>query len=93
MNRRQFSFAAACLSTAVLGCDSDPKPAQTATLINNDQIQHAIELLSASINNLEDEIGDFDSVDWRRVVPEVRYTASVVVADLARLRAALGYSE
>jgi hypothetical protein len=74
------------------GCDSEPKPASTATLVNNENVHGAIQELDSQIGALEQGAEDFDSESWRDVVPRIKEGAESVRGALDNLKKALGYS-
>jgi outer membrane murein-binding lipoprotein Lpp len=90
MNRREFAIAAISSAGLLAGCDTDQKPASTATLLNNSEVQQALQSLSAAIDGLETEVGNFQSEDWRDVVPEVDSASANVRDAFNGLRKALG---
>jgi hypothetical protein len=73
------------------GCDSEPKPASTATLFNKEEVHGAIQELDSQIGALEGDVEDFDSESWRDVVPRVREGAESVRGALNDLKKTLGY--
>lgn len=89
MNRRRFAFLLA-LCPALIGCDTDQKPSATATLLNNSNVQNALKLLDSAIDGLENSVADFDSENWREVVPDVENAATDVRDTFDQLRQALG---
>ena len=71
MDRRIFAVSAVSLSVfALSGCESEPKPSATATLIDNDQVHQAMQSLESVIANVSSDAEDFDTKSWREVVPE-----------------------
>jgi hypothetical protein len=92
MNRRQFALASLA-TAAVAGCDSEPEPDHTATLLNNPAVHNAFRDLSESVAGLENVIGEFDSENWRDVVPNVKDATTGIANGLAELKRALGYSD
>lgn len=88
MNRRQFAVS---LSAAGLlaGCDTDQKPAATATLLNSSQVQDAMKAVESAIGDLESDVGRFDDENWREVVPDVESAAADVRDAFEKLRSAL----
>ena len=74
------------------GCDSEPKPASTATLFNKEEVHNAIQELDSQIGTLEGDVEDFDSESWRDVVPRVREGAESIRGALDDLKKAPGYS-
>jgi outer membrane murein-binding lipoprotein Lpp len=83
--------AAGAAMAALAGCDSEPKPAATATLLNNDAVHQAVKSLVSAVDALNGDVSRFESENWRDVVPDVR-TAAVNVSDAATaLKKALGY--
>jgi hypothetical protein len=74
------------------GCDSDPKPSATASLTNNDAIHKAMKNLVDTFQNLDGDIGDFATDDWKDVVPQVRDGAVEVGDAIQQMKTALGYS-
>ncbi len=94
MNRRKFALATIASSVAVItGCESEPKPSPTATLLNNEEVQEAIKAIDDSIAQLEDEVDNFDNENWRDVVPEVKSASDSVRVDFEKLKQALGYRQ
>jgi outer membrane murein-binding lipoprotein Lpp len=78
MNRRLFSIAAIASVVAIAGCDNDQKPSRSATVLNNSEIQAALQRLSEAIGTLEANVERFQSENWRDVVTDVEdATASV----------------
>ncbi len=75
------------------GCENEPKPSATATLTNNDAIHSAVQALLSTVASLQSSVAEFDTEDWRSVVPNVRSAASDVDSAVSSLRTALGYSE
>ena len=54
MNRRAFALAAVGVFVATLaGCDSDPKPSHTATMLDNDKVHQAMTAVDDALSNLE----------------------------------------
>jgi hypothetical protein len=76
----------------VFGCDSESKPATTATLLNNEDVHRAIQGLDSQIGNLEADVEEFDNGDWRDIVPRVKEGAESIRGALDDLKKALGYS-
>ena len=91
MNRRQFAISALSAST-ILGCDTDQKPSHTATLLNNADIQNAMKSLADAIDNLAEDVSEFDTEDWKEVVPKITGGTEDVSAAFERLRRALQVS-
>jgi hypothetical protein len=89
MNRRQFALAAASCSVLLTGCDTEQKPAATATLLNNSEIQSALKNLADAIDTLVGDVGEFDSNNWREVVPQVTSSSEEVSSAFEALRHAL----
>jgi hypothetical protein len=92
MNRRQFSIAALSATTLLIGCDTDQKPSHTATLLNNSEVQEALKSLADAIDNLAGDVSNFDTGNWKEVVPEVTSGTEEVSAAFERLRRALQVS-
>jgi outer membrane murein-binding lipoprotein Lpp len=92
--RREVLAAVTCVAGLLLvaGCDSEPKPASTATLFNKEEMHNAIQELDSQISALEGDVEDFDSESWRDVVPRVREGAESVRGALDELKKALGYT-
>ena len=86
--------AVTCVAGLALmsGCDSEPKPASTATLLNKEEVHRAIQELDSQIGALEEDAEDFDSESWRDVVPRIKEGAESVRGALDDLKKALGYS-
>jgi hypothetical protein len=78
--------------TLIASCDSEPKPASTATLFNKEEVHGAIQELDSQIGALEEDAEDFDSENWRDVVPRIKEGAESVRGALETLKKALGYS-
>jgi hypothetical protein len=94
MDRRVFALAAAGASLAALsGCDSDPKPSHTATLLDNDKVHEAMTAVDGALANLEGDVENFDSDNWRDVVPEVKSGTEELRGALDSLKLALGYPQ
>ena len=89
MNRRQFALAAVPCSALLVGCDTEQKPAATATLLNNSEIQSALKNLANAIDTLVGDVGEFDSNSWREVVPQVTSSSEEVSSAFEALRRAL----
>jgi GAF domain-containing protein len=89
MNRRQFARVTLSATTLLIGCDTEQKPSHTATLLNNSEVQEALKSLASAIDNLVGDVGDFDSKNWKEVVPEVTSGAEEVSGAFERLRRAL----
>jgi hypothetical protein len=92
--RRDVLSAVTCLArlTLIASCDSEPKPASTATLLNKEEVHHAIQELDSQIGALEGDVEDFDSESWREVVPRIKEGAESVRGALDDLKKALGYT-
>jgi outer membrane murein-binding lipoprotein Lpp len=92
--RREVLAAAICMAglALVAGCDSEPKPASTATLFDKEEVHNAIQELDSQIGALEGDVEDFDSESWRDVVPRIKEGAESVRGALDNLKKALGYS-
>lgn len=89
MNRRKFALTAISCSVLLTGCDTEQKPATTATLLNNSGIQSAMKNLADAIDNLVGDVGEFDSNSWREVVPKVTSSSEEVSSAFEVLRRAL----
>jgi outer membrane murein-binding lipoprotein Lpp len=76
----------------VAGCDSEPKPASTATLFNKEEVHQAIQELDSQIGALEEDAEAFASENWRDVVPRIKEHAESVRGALDNLKKALGYT-
>jgi outer membrane murein-binding lipoprotein Lpp len=72
------------------GCDSEPKPASTAKLLNKEEVHNAVQELDSQIGALEGDVEDFDSESWRDVVPRIKEGAESVRGALDNLKKALG---
>jgi hypothetical protein len=73
MNRRAFTLGGVFVgASALVGCDSDPKPSHTATPLGNDKVHEAMTAVDGALANLEGDVGNFDTDNWREVVPEVK---------------------
>jgi outer membrane murein-binding lipoprotein Lpp len=92
--RREVLAAVTCLAglTLIASCDSEPKPASTATLFNKEEVHNAIQELDSQIGALEGDVEDFDSESWRDVVPRIKEGAESVRGALDDLKKALGYT-
>lgn len=88
MNRRQFAVSVATAGL-LIGCDTEQKPAATATLLNNSEVQDAMKAVDSAIDDLESNVGSFEDENWREVVPEVQSAASNVRDAFDNLRRAL----
>jgi hypothetical protein len=73
------------------GCQQEPTPSSTATLLNNKEVNTAMQALTGAVDELESRMGEFDTDNWRDVVPEVRSASSEVANALAVLRKALAH--
>lgn len=89
MNRRQFARVALSASALLVGCDTEQKPSHTATLLNNSEVQDALKSLASAIDSLVGDVGNFDTQNWKEVVPEVTSSAEEVSGAFERLRRAL----
>jgi hypothetical protein len=93
MQRRAFAIAAATTCMAALsGCESDPKPSHTATLLDNEKVHEAFTAMDGALANLEGDVENFDTDNWREVVPEVKAGTDELRDALDSLKRALGYS-
>jgi outer membrane murein-binding lipoprotein Lpp len=90
MNRRNFTLAALSSAVVLAGCDTDQKPSRTATVLNNGEVQRALQNLSSAIASLQGETERFESEDWKDVVPEVQGAAENVQSAFLALRQSLG---
>jgi hypothetical protein len=86
------AFSGAILVASV-GCDKESRPAATASLTNNDEIHNAMQTLIDAASSLQSDVADFDTEDWKEVVPNVRTAASDIETAVLSLKIALGYSE
>jgi GAF domain-containing protein len=93
MNRRQFARVTLSATALLAGCNTDQKPSHTATLLNNSGVQDALKSLADAIDNLVGDVGEFDTKDWKEVVPEVSNGTEEVSATFERLRNALRVSD
>jgi hypothetical protein len=89
MNRRQFARVSLSATALLIGCDTDQKPSHAAPLLNNSGVQEALKSLADAINNLVGYVGDFDTKNWKEVVPEVTAGTEEVRGAFERLRRAL----
>lgn len=89
MNRRHFALTAMSCSVLLTGCDTEQKPAATATLLNNSEIQASLKNLADAIDNLVGDVGEFDSESWREVVPKVTSSSEEVSSAFEALRRSL----
>jgi hypothetical protein len=92
MNRRQFALVTLSVSALIIGCDTDQKPSHTATLLNNSEVQESLKSLASAIDGLVADVGNFDTQNWKEVVPEVTSSAEEVSGAFERLRRALQVS-
>jgi hypothetical protein len=94
MKRRAFAVAVAtaCLA-GIGGCESDPKPSHTATLLDNDKVHEAMTAVDGALANLEGDVDDFDTGNWREVVPEVKSGTDELREAIDSLKLALGYPQ
>jgi hypothetical protein len=94
MNRRAFSaLIPGALLLVLSGCDEEPTPSSTATLTNNEEVHQAMKSVVTALESLESNVDDFDTTNWREVVPEVKNDAEELRAAVDSLRSALGYPE
>lgn len=91
--RREVLTAISCLAaqTLLVGCDSEPKPAPTATLFNEEEVHHAVQELDSQIGALEEDAEGFDSESWSDVVPPIKESVESGRGALDELKKALGY--
>jgi hypothetical protein len=92
MKRAIFVPALLALLIGMVACNSEPRPDATATLVNNEEVHRAFLALESAASELDGSIAQFDSENWRDVVPQVRGAAGDVESASAQLRKALGYS-
>jgi hypothetical protein len=93
LTRRVFFSVGGLAAVAVaVGCDSEPKPSHTATLLNNEEVHRAFSELDDAVSSLESNASDFDDENWRDVVPEVKTDADNIRDAIDSLRQTLGYS-
>ena len=93
-NRRSVLTALLAASLLTLsGCESESKPSAGATLVNREAIHKAVNALVEATDSLARSVGDFDTEDWKDVVPDVQTAASNVTAAVLELKRALGYSD
>ena len=88
MNLRKFAFSLP-VAGRLIGCDTDQKPAATATLLNNPELKEAMKAVDSAIDGLEGDGGRFEDENWREVVPDVQSVASDVRDAFDSLRRAL----
>jgi len=69
MNRSKFAFSLP-VAGLLIGCDTDQKPAATATLLNNPEVQEAMKAVDSAIDGLEGDVGSFEDENWREVILE-----------------------
>ena len=94
INRREFALVAFTSSAALIaGCDSEPTPDHTATLLNNADVHKAVQSIDDAIANLEGDVDDFDTENWREVVPNVKSSTDEIREAFDQLKTALGYSD
>ncbi len=94
MNRRRFALVSLSSSlTAMIGCNSEPKPDPLATLLNSSEVHEAFKTLQDAVSSLESKMDDFDDDNLEDVVEEAKTEASGVSDAVAALKNALGYSE
>jgi len=91
MNRRRFAKLALAVPIALTGCESEPKPSHTATLLDNEAVRRAFQELEESIEGLEMRVGEFDTEDWREAVPDVKDATTGVRNGVDQLKRVLGY--
>jgi len=92
MDRRAFSIAAISSVALMVGCDTEQKPSATATLLNNSEVQTAMQRLASAISGLQGAVSGFDDEDWKEVVPEVQSASEDVGSAFQGLRSALHVS-
>ena len=93
MNRREFALALTSSTALLAGCDSEPKPDHTATLLNNPEVHQAVQSIDDAIANLEGDVDDFDTENWREVVPNMKASTDEIREAFDQLKTALGYSD
>jgi hypothetical protein len=49
--------------------------------------------LLAAVGDLQNDVGGFDTENWRDVVPNVKAATAEVASAVAKLKTALGYSD
>jgi outer membrane murein-binding lipoprotein Lpp len=86
MNRRRFAVAAISSTVLLAGCNTEQKPSSTATPFNNSGIQESLKSLAAAIDDLVGDISEFDTENWREVVPKVTSSAENVSERFEALR-------
>ncbi len=75
----------------LLGCESEPKPSATATLFDNEKVHEATQAVESATSNVEASVEDFDSENWREVVPKVKDAVVELRSAVDDSRSALGY--
>jgi hypothetical protein len=94
VNRRAFGvLTAATLVLATTGCEEEPKPSATATLFNKEKVHEAMKELVDALEALESSVDDFDTTNWREVVPNVKQDTEEIRGAVDTLRAELGYKD
>ena len=78
---------------SLISCNTEPKPSATATLFNGRDVHEAMKGLLAAVGDLQNDVGGFDTENWRDVVPSVKAASAEVGNAVAKLRDALGYAD
>jgi hypothetical protein len=67
MTRRRFARVALPAALLLIGCDTEQKSSDPATLPNNNEMQNALKSLADAIDDLVGDVGDFDTKSLRDV--------------------------
>jgi outer membrane murein-binding lipoprotein Lpp len=94
MNRRDLllTLSGAASGLLIAGCETEPKPAATATLTNNQAVHDATQTLDAVAGDLEEDAEAFDSDNWRDVVGQIKEHIERLRGAVDDLRAALQHN-
>ncbi len=88
MERRRILLGlVGAMSISAVGCDN--VACRDAEIV--DDVEKMVDDIESAVSDLESRIGNFDSENWRDVVPEVRSTAQDVGSAVDELRKHLNY--
>jgi hypothetical protein len=94
MNKRRAFLARLTGTTALLalgGCDHKRRQSAPATPSLDEHIHKAVVAMAFALGGLQGSVGEFDTKDWRYVVPEVQDDTKKVSTAFTELKRALGY--
>ena len=86
--RTVLSLAALGSSLIFVGCDSAP----SGTVFNKEEIDGAMKDLMDALETLEGDVDEFQTTNWREVVPEVERGIADLRGAIEKLRGELGYT-